>query len=132
MSPIEPTNSRGSSVARNRQRAFRLLTIVVASLGIGGRPRLVDSPSIIVISSSAWAKRRFDSSQRGDSGMDFRRYQTTRAPIPAIRKTGRQPNVGMIIEPRSVVAGSRDTTTNVMKESHRPREVGGTNSVSVE
>src|SRR5215469_1333897 len=132
MSPIEPTTSRGSSVGPNRSSRLRAGVMAVVSCGRDGRSWFADSLSIFVISSSASAKRSLDSSQRGDSGIDFRRYQTMRAPIPAIKKTGRQPNVGMIIEPRSAVAGSPDTTTNDMKASHRPRELGGTNSARVE
>ena len=34
--------------------------------------------------------------------------------------------------PRMVVTGNPQTTTSVMKDSHRPRTRGGTNSVRVE
>ena len=87
MSLIEPTNSRGSSVSPKRWSAVRLVVLVANSCGRGGKSRLADSSSIFIISSPASAKRHFYTSRRGDSGMDFRRYQT----MPAIKKTGRQP-----------------------------------------
>ncbi len=53
------------------------------------------------------------------------------APTPAMANIGRQPYVGMIRYPSSAVIGRPETTMTAMKESQRPRELGGTNSVSV-
>src|SRR5262249_32936294 len=100
--------------------------------GGGSGPAAEASFSIAASIASASASRSLISSQRGDSGNDLRRYQTISAPTPAITNIGRQPKLGMIRLPSSVVTGRPETTRNAMKASQRPRETGGTNSVRVE
>src|SRR6202048_1243660 len=65
--------------------------IGVAGWGGGSGAAVAASFSIACISASASAVRPCVSSQRGDSGSDLRRYQTTSEPRPQITNIGRQP-----------------------------------------
>ena len=70
-----------------------------AAAGGSGRRRRRIRARCSESSASASAMRPLNSSQRGNSGMDLRIYQTTSAPMPAITNIGRQPNGGMISDP---------------------------------
>jgi hypothetical protein len=126
-----PTRRRCSSGGASRASALTGFAARVGA-GVGSGPAVAASFSIAFIRASASSVRPFDSSQRGDSGKALRRYQTMSEPMPAITNIGRQPQVGMIKKARSEVAGKPATTSNAIKESHRPRDLGGTISVSVE
>src|SRR3954464_1417050 len=100
--------------------------------GGGSGPDAAVAFSIARLRALAFSLRPFDSSQRGDSGRFLRRYQTISEPMPAMMNIGRQPQVGMISQPRIAVTGKPHTVRNAMKASQRPRVRGGTNSVMVE
>ena len=126
-----PTTSRGSRAGLNNEAKVQT---GVGTAGAGGGKGLPPdaSRSIACISASASAVLPALSSQRGLSGSFLRRYQTIRAPTPAMTNIGRQPNSGMTSVLMIEVAGKPATTRKAMKAIQRPREAGGTNSVMVE
>ena len=131
MSTTAPTTMRGSSAGLASEDSVKAGTgFGIAGGGNGLSP--ATSFSIARINASASSVLPLVSSQRGDSGSFLRRYQTTRAPMPAITNIGRQPKFGMMSVPSSEVAGKPETTTKAMKAIHLPRRSGGTNSVMVE
>lgn len=149
----QPTTMRGSMVGPASDARLHA-GAGAAGAGAGRGPALAASRSIALISASASALRPLDSSQRGDSGSALRRYQTTKAPTPAMTNISRQPRpgsriarypelslaaaapqaltLGMIRVPSRTVTGRPETTMNAIKASQRPRTRGGTNSVRVE
>jgi len=94
--------------------------------GGGSGPVAATSRSIVSISASASAVRPFASSQRGDSGSALRRYQTISAPMLAIKKSGRQPKLGIRAHARIAVTGRPEMTTKTIKAIHLPRRCGET------
>ena len=94
--------------------------------GGGSGPVAATSRSIVSISASASAVRPFASRQRGDSGSALRRYQTISAPMLAIKKSGRQPKLGIRAHARIAVTGRPEMTTKTIKAIHLPRRCGET------
>src|SRR5476651_289824 len=133
ISTTQPTTRRGSRAALNSEPKVQAATGATSTGGGRGLP--VDpstSLSISFISASASASRPLVSSQRGLSGSFLRRYQTIRAPTPAMANIGRQPKLGITKVLMIEVAGKPATTMKAMKAIQRPRDLGGTNSVMVE
>src|ERR1700675_422800 len=129
ISTTQPTTSRGSKAGLNSEAKVQSGVGTAAAGGGGKGPPPETSRSIACISASASAGLPLLSSQRGLSGNFLRRYQTIRAPTPAIANIGRQPKSGMISVLMIDVAGKPATTMKAMKAIQRPREAGGTNSV---
>ena len=130
---IEPKIMRGKIVGPSSEARSRDCFTSVESLG-GGRGECCSETSASIDCSKASASSVFptDSSQRGDSGNFFRKYQTTSAPRPPRTNMVRHPSLGMMSLPSSAATGKPVTTKTVMKPSHLPRDCGGTNSVNVE
>src|SRR5580700_4628149 len=131
ISTTQPTTSRGSKAGLNSEASVQL-GVGTVTAGAGKGLPSETSRSITCISASASAVLPLLSSQRGLSGNFLRRYQTIRAPTPAIANIGRQPKLGMTSVLMIDVAGKPATTMKAMKAIQRPREAGGTNSVMVE
>src|ERR1700716_3445141 len=131
ISTTQPTISRGSKAGLNSEAKVHSGVGTAATGGGKGLPPET-SRSIACISASAAAVLPLLSSQRGLSGNFLRRYQTIRAPTPAIANIGRQPNSGMTSVLMIEVAGKTATTMKSMNAIKRQREAGGTNSVMME
>src|SRR6478609_9049625 len=95
ISATQPTNIRDSSGGLHRLARLRDGASVAAGAGGGSGAPPADSASMRCISASASSVRPTDSSQRGDSGSDLRRYQTNSAPMPPSTNIARQVNAGM-------------------------------------
>src|SRR5580704_14631835 len=133
ISETDPKIIRGRITGLRSEERFRECFITGANVGNGnGACCSATSLSMADSKASASSVRPTDSSQRGDSGNFFRKYQTTSAPSPPSMNIARQPNVGIMSLPSSAATGNPVTTKTVMKPSHLPRDCGGTNSVSVE
>src|SRR3954466_15130076 len=128
----EPTIIRDSSGCVNSVPSSLEATAVAAAAGAGNGWPCAASFSIPCISASASAVRPTASSQRGDSGSDLRRYQTTSAPTPPMTNIARQPNSGTTSEATSNDTGKPVTTQTAISPSHLPSVFAGTNSVMVE
>src|ERR1700733_7120606 len=129
---IEPTIMRDSKGAVNRVARSLDTGTVEASAGAGSGWPCDASRSIDCISASASSLRPTASSQRGDSGKDLRRYQTTSAPMPPSTNIARQPNSGTTMEATSSATGNPVTTYTAIRPRNLPRDFAGTNSVMVE
>src|SRR5690349_3690468 len=129
----DPKIMRGRIAGLKSEERFRECFTSGESLGAGsGECCSETSPSIDCSKASAFSVCPTDSSQRGDSGNFFRKYQTTSAPSPPRTNMARQPSPGMMSLPSSAATGKPVTTKTVIKPSHLPRDCGGTNSVNVE
>src|ERR1700722_7410678 len=128
----EPTIMRDSNGAVNSDASSPDTATVDAAAGSGSGWPWAASRSIDCISASASSERPTASTQRGDSGSALRRYQTISAPMPPSTNIARQPKLGTTSDATSSATGRPVTTHTVVKPSHLPRELAGTNSVIVE
>src|SRR5450830_44187 len=128
----QPTSMRLSRGAVHKLPRLREARAGAGGAGGGKVAPAAHSASMVCISASASAPRPTDSSQRGDSGRDFRKYHTTMAPIPPSTNMARQEKFGMIQVPSKAATGRPETTNTAMKPCHLPRTRAGTNSVRVE
>src|SRR5580704_4067426 len=128
----EPTIMRDNNGAENSDASSPETVTVDPAAGAGSGFPCAASRSIDCISASASSVRPTASSQRGDSGSALRRYQTISAPMPPSTNIARQPKFGTTNEATSNEIGRPVTTQTVVKPSHLPRLLAGTNSVMVE
>ena len=131
-----PTIMRGNSTGLSKAAAVLVIGAGFDRMGGGNSPcsRATSSSMDCRIASASFV-RPMDSSQRGDSGSDLRKYQTPSPPKPANTNMTRQPmggaKRGTISVLASALTGRLVTTETDRIPIHLPRACGGRNSVNV-